>query len=86
MASDSIVRARIDTQTKEQASAVLASMGLNLSDAIRLLMLRIVDEQRLPFDVRVPNALTIETIQKSERNEEVYQATDTDDLFNQLGI
>jgi len=86
MATDSIVRARIDTQTKEQASAVLASMGLNLSDAIRLLMLRIVDEQRLPFDVRVPNALTRETIQKTEKGKDIHHAKNADDLFNQLGL
>ncbi len=86
MNANSIVRARIDTATKEQATAVLASMGLNVSDAIRLLMLRIVDEQRLPFDVRVPNALTIETIRKSAQGEDLHSARDATDLFDQLGI
>ena len=33
-------------------------MGLSISDAIRLLMLRIADERRLPFEVKVPNATT----------------------------
>ena len=33
-------------------------MGLSISDAIRLLMLRVADEKRLPFEVRVPNATT----------------------------
>ena len=56
MAADSIVRARIDTATKERAAIALEAMGLSISDAIRLLMLRVADEQRLPFDVRVPNA------------------------------
>ncbi|MDD2859440.1 MAG: type II toxin-antitoxin system RelB/DinJ family antitoxin [Acidiphilium sp.] len=58
MAADSIVRARIDTATKERAAIALEAMGLSISDAIRLLMLRVADEQRLPFDVRVPNAET----------------------------
>lgn len=56
MAADSIVRARIDTATKERAAIALEAMGLSISDAIRLLMLRVADEQRLPFDVKVPNA------------------------------
>lgn len=56
MAADSIVRARIDTATKERAAIALEAMGLSISDAIRLLMLRVADEQRLPFDLRVPNA------------------------------
>lgn len=56
MTADTIVKARIDTDTKERAAAALGAMGLSISDAIRLLMLRVVDEQRLPFDVYVPNA------------------------------
>jgi DNA-damage-inducible protein J len=58
MAATEIVRARIDLDTKERASAALAEMGLSVSDAIRLLMLRIADEKRLPFDVKAPNART----------------------------
>lgn len=56
MSADAIVRARIDSATKERATAALEAMGLSVSDAIRLLMLRIADEQRLPFEVRTPNA------------------------------
>jgi DNA-damage-inducible protein J len=49
MAADQIVRARIDLDTKERATTALEAVGLSVSDAIRLLMLRIADEQRLPF-------------------------------------
>jgi DNA-damage-inducible protein J len=56
--ADTYVRARIDTATKERAADALEDMGLSISDAIRLLMLRIADERRLPFEVRVPNATT----------------------------
>ena len=52
------VRARIDATTKTRAAEALAAMGLSISDAIRLLMLRVADERRLPFEVRVPNATT----------------------------
>ncbi len=55
---DTYVRARIDTRTKKRAADALDAMGLSISDAIRLLMLRVADEQRLPFEVRVPNATT----------------------------
>ena len=56
MPVDSIVNARIDTETKERAAGALGAMGLSIFDAIRLLMLRVAEEQRLPFDVQVPNA------------------------------
>ena len=64
--ADTYVRARIDSVTKERAADALAAMGLSISDAIRLLMLRVADERRLPFEVKVPNATTRKAIAELE--------------------
>jgi DNA-damage-inducible protein J len=56
--ADTYVRARIDSSTKARAEAALDAMGLSISDAIRLLMMRVAAERRLPFTVEVPNAKT----------------------------
>jgi DNA-damage-inducible protein J len=64
--SDTYVRARIDKVTKERAASALEKMGLSISDAIRLLMLRIADERRLPFEVKVPNGKTRKAIAELE--------------------
>ena len=64
--ADTYVRARIDTNTKERAADALAAMGLSISDAIRLLMLRVADERRLPFEVKVPNTATRKAIAELE--------------------
>ncbi|MBA5607539.1 type II toxin-antitoxin system RelB/DinJ family antitoxin [Duganella sp. FT3S] len=64
--ADTYVRARIDTDTKNRAAEALEAMGLSISDAIRLLMLRIADERRLPFEVKVPNATTRKAIAELE--------------------
>lgn len=64
--ADTYVRARIDTNTKERAADALEAMGLSISDAIRLLMLRVADERRLPFEVRVPNITTRKAIAELE--------------------
>ena len=58
--ADTYVRARIDTNTKERATEALAAMGLSISDAIRLLMLRVADERRLPFEIKVPSVIADE--------------------------
>ena len=58
MAAADIVRARIDAGLKAEAKAVLAGMGLSVSDAIRLLLVRVAADKALPFDVRLPNAET----------------------------
>lgn len=55
MTADTIIRARIDSATKQKAIAALDAMGLSVSDAIRLLMLRIAEEKRLPFELKVPD-------------------------------
>jgi DNA-damage-inducible protein J len=64
--ADTYVRARIDTVTKDRATEALEAMGLSVSDAIRLLMLRIADERRLPFEVKAPNATTRKAIAELE--------------------
>jgi DNA-damage-inducible protein J len=59
---NTIVRAGIDGQVKEEAAAVLASIGLTVSDAFRLMMIRIAKDKALPFEPLVPNAETIEAM------------------------
>lgn len=86
MATTTFVRARIDETLKNEAAAVLAEMGLTVSDVVRIALTRIAKEKALPFEMRIPNALTEKTLAKSEQGEEVYHAKDADDLFNQLGI
>jgi len=58
MAAAEVVRARVETGLKQEATAVLSGMGLSVSDAIRLLLVRVVTDKALPFDVRIPNADT----------------------------
>jgi DNA-damage-inducible protein J len=85
MAADTIVRARIDHATKERASAALAAMGLSISDAIRLLMLRIADEKRLPFEVKVPNADSIQAMNELDQRKGKRFAN-KEALFKGLGL
>jgi DNA-damage-inducible protein J len=62
MAAAEVVRARIDAGLKREATAVLSGMGLSVSDAIRLLLIRVAADKALPFDLRVPNANTQEAM------------------------
>ena len=56
MTANAVVRARINGDIKEEASAILAAMGLTPSDAFRILMTRIAREKTLPFEPLSPNA------------------------------
>lgn len=67
MAANAVVRARIDEHIKEEATIVLAAMGLTVSDAFRLMLTRIAREKSLPFDPLVPNAETIAAMKEARR-------------------
>lgn len=86
MAANEVVRARIDGDLKDEATAILATMGLTVSDFVRIGLTKVVSEQGLPFEMRVPNQLTVETLAKSERGEDLHRAKDADAMFDELGI
>ncbi|MGD0230010.1 MAG: type II toxin-antitoxin system RelB/DinJ family antitoxin [Syntrophorhabdales bacterium] len=83
MATRSVVRARIDEQVKAEAEAVLASIGLTVSDAFRMMMIRIAKEKVLPFEPLVPNDETIEAM-KAARRGELVKAGSPDRLLEKL--
>lgn len=67
MATNQLVQARIDREVKQEAAAVLAAMGLTVSDAVRLLLTKIAREKALPFEPLIPNAVTIEAMKEARR-------------------
>ena len=69
-----------------QAADVLAGMGLTISDLVRITLTKVAREKALPFDLREPNQLTIQSIKNSEAGVDVHKAKDADDLFDKLGI
>ena len=83
MAANAVVRARIDGQVKNEAEAVLASIGLTVSEAFRMMMMRIAKEKKLPFEPFIPNEETIEAMRAARRGELVHVGS-IDNLFAEL--
>jgi DNA-damage-inducible protein J len=87
MASGQLVQTRIDGAIKAEAAAVLAAMGLTVSDAVRLLLTRIAREHALPFDPLIPNETTVAAmlearagnLPRAKSIEELRKALDADD-------
>jgi DNA-damage-inducible protein J len=67
VSANAVVRARIDENIKEEASAVLAAMGLTVSDAFRIMLTRVAHDKALPFEPLVPNSLTIAAMKEARR-------------------
>ena len=64
MRRDTVVRARIKPETKKGAAAAPGATGLTVAGAIRLLMQRIAEERRLPFDAKIPDPATLEAMEE----------------------
>ena len=67
MPANAVVRARIDEHIKEEATVVLAAMGLTVSDAFRIMLTRVAQEKALPFEPLIPNAETIKAMKEARR-------------------
>lgn len=85
MAGDTVVRARIDADTKREAAAALAEMGLSVSDYIRMALVRVAREKAIPFTVKVPNATTVAAMKELDEGRGKRFAT-ADEMFKDLGI
>ena len=83
MTVNAVVRSRINGGVKEEATAVLAAIGLTPSDAFRILMTKIAKEKALPFDPFVPNEKTIAAM-KEAREGKLKSLTSVDDLMVDL--
>lgn len=67
MPTNALVQARIDKDIKNEAAAVLKAMGLTVSDAVRMMLVRVAQERALPFSPLAPNEETIEAMKEARR-------------------
>lgn len=65
MAQTTMLHVRVDDEIKAQASEALAAMGLSVSDAVRILLKRVVNDQAFPLELKVPNAQTRAAIEEA---------------------
>jgi DNA-damage-inducible protein J len=62
-----MVHVRVDEKIRQRATKALAGMGISMSDAVRMLLVRVAAEKALPFDVKVPNATTVKAMRAADR-------------------
>ncbi len=80
-----MVHIRVDDKVKQKAAKTLAEMGLSVSDAVRMLLVRVAAEQALPFEVKVPNPTTVRAMTAADRRRgKRFKSVGA--LFKDLGI
>jgi len=67
MATTEMVHVRVDKRIKIRAAKALATMGLSVSDAVRVLLTRVAAEKALPFEVKAPNAATSAAMREARK-------------------
>jgi DNA-damage-inducible protein J len=60
------VRARVEPELKHEAAAVLKAAGLDVSTAIRLFLLSVVEKGGLPMELPRPNPTTLAAIKAAK--------------------
>ena len=85
MSKDAFIRARTDARLKEKVEGIFAQLGLNTSDAINLFFHQVEIHGGLPFEMRIPNAETLQALQDLEKNHDVETST-LAEFKNSLGI
>lgn len=85
MAATAMVHVRVDEDVKEKAAKTLAAMGLSVSDAVRMMLVRVAAEKALPFEVRTPNAVTVRAMKAADRGKGKRFRT-PEEAFKELGI
>ena len=83
--STTMVHVRVDEKTKQRAAKALAAMGISVSDAVRMLMVRVAAEKALPFDVKIPNATTVKALRAADKRK-LKRHKSTDALFKHLRV
>lgn len=83
--ASTMVHVRIDETVKEQASSALKAMGISISDAVRIMLIRVATERALPFDLRVPNQTSVRAMRSAEKGRG-RRFRSAKKLFDDLGI
>jgi DNA-damage-inducible protein J len=78
------IQARIDPDIKKDAQAVLNKLHISMSEAISLYLTQVALHKGIPFEIKIPNELTAETLRKSEDGKELHTADSVNDLFQEL--
>ena len=84
MAKTANIQARNDPETKTKAQKILNTLNISMSEAISMYLTQVALHKGIPFDIRIPNEVTIATLQKSEEGKELNEVSSVDKLFQEL--
>jgi len=84
MSRTATIQARIDPNVKNEAQKIFKTLNISMSEAISIYLTQVTLHQGIPFEVKIPNALTAETLRKADAGEDLKTVHSVDELFEEL--
>jgi DNA-damage-inducible protein J len=84
MSKTATIQARISPELKKKAQKILRMLNLSMSEAISLYLTQVTLHRGIPFDIKIPNDLTLKTIKGIEKDEDLHEVSSVDELFQEL--
>jgi len=84
MNKSATIQTRIDPRIKNSAQIILNKLNISMSEAIAIFLTQVSLTKGIPFDIKIPNELTAETLSKADNGEELHNASDVDQLLKDL--
>jgi DNA-damage-inducible protein J len=85
MAKTAMTHARLTPEVKRQAEIILKKLGISISAAQEIFYRQIIANQGIPFDLRLPNAKTIQAMEEARKGKRKKYGS-VKELFNDLGL
>ena len=86
MTKSAMIRARVDPTLKQEAENIFEALGLSATQAITIFYQQVKWARGLPFEVRVPNEVTLQTFEETDAGENLVRCENAQELFAKLGI
>ena len=84
MARTATIQTRVDPEIKRNAQEILSTLNISMSEAISLYLTQITLRKGIPFEIKIPNNLTANTLENSENGKELHSVSNIDELFQEL--
>jgi DNA-damage-inducible protein J len=78
------IQTRINPKVKAEAQKILNKLNISMSEAISIYLTQVALHKGIPFEVKIPNALTAATLKKIEAGEELHEVESVEELFKEL--
>ncbi len=84
MAKTATIQTRVDPEIKRNAQKILSMLNISMSEAISLYLTQITLNKGIPFEIKIPNKLTAETLNNSVTGKKLHRVSDVNELFQEL--